>query len=126
MGAQSGCTLVTTLMAAYEVFLQQITGQQEIILGIPAAGQSVTGLYGLVGHCVNLLPMRSHPEGKMLFSEYLKQRKSQVLSDYDHQQITYGSLLQKLNIARDRSRIPLVPLTFNVDLGLDDGVNFRG
>ncbi len=126
MGAQSGCTLVTTLMAAYEVFLQQITGQQEIILGIPAAGQSVTGLYGLVGHCVNLLPMRSHPEGKMLFSEYLKQRKSQVLSDYDHQQITYGSLLQKLNIARDRSRIPLVPLTFNVDLGLDDGVEFPG
>ncbi len=126
MGMQSGCTLVTTLMAAYEVFLQRITGQQEIILGIPAAGQSVTGLYGLVGHCVNLLPMRSHPEGKMLFSEYLRQRKSQVLNDYDHQQITFGSLLQKLNIARDRSRIPLVPLTFNVDLGLDDGVEFPG
>jgi amino acid adenylation domain-containing protein len=126
MGVQSGCTLVTTLMAAYEVLLQQITGQEEIILGIPAAGQSVTGLYDLVGHCVNLLPMRSHPEGKMLFSEYLKQRKSQVLNDYDHQQITFGSLLQKLNIARDRSRIPLIPLTFNVDLGLDDGVEFPG
>jgi amino acid adenylation domain-containing protein len=126
MGAQSGCTLVTTLMAAYEVFLQRITGQQEIILGIPAAGQSVSGLYGLVGHCVNLLPIRSHPEGKMLFSEYLNQRKSQVLNDYDHQQITFGSLLQKLNIARDRSRVPLIPLTFNVDLGLDDGVEFPG
>jgi amino acid adenylation domain-containing protein len=126
MGAQSGCTFVTTLMAAYEVFLQQITGQKEIILGIPAAGQSVTGLYGLVGHCVNLLPMRSQPEGKMLFSDYLKQRKRQVLNDYDHQQITFGSLLQKLNIARDRSRIPLIPLTFNVDLGLDDGVDFPG
>jgi amino acid adenylation domain-containing protein len=126
MGAQSGCTFVTTLMAAYEVFLQQISGQQEIILGIPAAGQSVTGLYNLVGHCVNLLPMRSHPDGKILFSEYLKLRKSQVLNDYEHQQITFGSLLQKLNIARDRSRIPLIPLTFNVDLGLDDGVEFPG
>ena len=70
--------------------------------------------------------MRSKPEGKLLFSEYLKQRKSQILNDYDHQQITFGSLLQKLNIARDRSRVPLVPLTFNVELGLDDGVEFPG
>jgi len=126
LGSLSGCTLVTTLMAAYEVFLHSITGQKEIILGIPTAGQSVSGLYGLVGHCVNLLPMRSQPEGKLLFSEYLNNRKSQVLSDYDHQQITFGSLLQKLNIARDRSRVPLVPLTFNVELGLDDGVEFPG
>ena len=124
LGTQSGCTLVTTLMAAYEVFLHSITGQQEIILGIPTAGQSVTGLYGLVGHCVNLLPMRSKPEGKLLFTEYLKLRKLQILNDYDHQQITFGSLLQKLNIARDGSRVPLIPLTFNVELGLDDGVEF--
>ena len=126
LGSQSGCTLVTTLMASYEVFLHSITGQEEIILGIPTAGQSVTGLYGLVGHCVNLLPMRSKPEGKLLFSDYLKLRKTQMLNDYDHQQITFGSLLQKLNIGRDRSRIPLVPLTFNVELGLDDGVEFPG
>ena len=126
LGALSGCTLVTTLMAAYEVFLHRLTGQQDIILGIPAAGQSVTGLYGLVGHCVNLLPIRSKPEGELLFSDYLRQRKSQVLNDYDHQQITFGTLLQKLNIARDPSRVPLVPLTFNVELGLDDGVEFPG
>ncbi len=126
LGALSGCTLVTTLMAAYEVFLYRLTGQQDIILGIPAAGQSVTGLYGLVGHCVNLLPMRSNPEGQLLFSEYLKQRKPQILNDYDHQQITFGTLLQKLNIARDPSRVPLVPLTFNVEIGLDDGVEFPG
>ena len=126
IGTQSGCTLVTTLMAAFEVFLHSMTGQQKIILGIPTAGQSVTGLYGLVGHCVNLLPMTSKPEGKMLFSEYLNERKWQILKDYDHQQITFGSLLQKLNITRDRSRVPLIPVTFNVELGLDDGVEFPG
>jgi hypothetical protein len=32
--------------------------------GIPTAGHR-DGLYGLVGHCVNLLPMRSKPEGKL-------------------------------------------------------------
>jgi len=31
-----------------------------------------------------------------------------------------------LNIARDSSRVPLVPLVFNIDMGLDDGVAFEG
>jgi amino acid adenylation domain-containing protein len=125
-GASSGCTLVTTFMAAFEIFLYRLTGQSDIVLGIPAAGQSSTGLYGLVGHCVNLLPLRSSPKENISFSEYLKERKLQVLNDYDHWQITFGSLLQKLNIARDRSRVPLLPVTFNVELGLDDGVEFEG
>jgi non-ribosomal peptide synthetase component F len=47
-----------------------------------------------------------------------------MLNDFDHQQFTFGSLLKKLNIARDPSRIPLVPIAFNIDMGLDDGVSF--
>lgn len=125
MGAKSGCTLVTTLMTTYEIFLHLVTGQSNIVLGIPAAGQSTTGHYGLVGHCVNLLPIRSYPNGEMTFSEYLKTRKAQILEDYDHQQITFGSLLKNLNISRDPSRIPLVPLVLNIDMGLDDGVAFE-
>ncbi len=126
MGARYGCSLVTTLMAAFEVFLHRLTDQQEIVLGIPAAGQSLAGLYGLVGHCVNLLPMRSRPEGIILFAEYLKQRKPQILGDYEHQQITFGSLLQKLNIPRDRSRVPLVPVISMLNSDSMKELNFQG
>jgi amino acid adenylation domain-containing protein len=126
MGGRCGCTLVTTLMASFEVFLHLITGQEEIILGIPAAGQSLSGHYGLVGHCVNLLPIRSYPEDELSFEDYLKGRKPQILDDYENQQITFGSLLKKINIIRDTSRIPLVPVVFNIDMGLDDGVVFEG
>ena len=126
MGAKAGASFVTTLMAAYEVFLHRLTGQEDIVLGIPAAGQSATGNYRLVGHCVNLLPLRSNPTGEIPFVEYLKKRKSKILSDYEHQQITFGSLLKKLAITRDASRVPLVPLLFNIDMGLDDGVSFEG
>jgi amino acid adenylation domain-containing protein len=123
-GTRTGCTLVTTLMAGFEIFLHQLTGEPDIVIGIPASGQSIAGLYGLVGHCVNLLPMRSQLRGNLSFSGYLNQRKTEILNDYEHQQITFGSLLKKLNITRDSARVPLVPITFNVDLGLDDGVAF--
>ena len=124
MARKAGASFVTTLLAAFEVFLQQITGHEEIILGLPAAGQSATGNYGLVGHCVNLLALRSYPKGEQSFVDYLKTRKTEVLDAYDHQMYTFGSLLRKLNIPRDASRLPLVPVVFNIDIGMDEGVKF--
>lgn len=126
LGKANGSSFVTTLLAAFEIFLQRLTGQDEIILGLPAAGQSATGNYRLVGHCVNLLALRSHPKGDQSFKTYLKIRTSAILDAYDHQQYTFGSLLKKLNIARDASRIPLVPVMFNIDMGMDDDVDFYG
>src|SRR5690606_12025553 len=126
VGAASGASLVSTLIAAFETYLHIITRQGDIVLGVPAAGQNATGLYELVGHCVNLLPLKSNPKGEQSFGEYLSLRKSQILDAYDHQQFTFGTLLQKLNIARDSSRIPLVPVNFNIDMGMDANVAFSG
>jgi amino acid adenylation domain-containing protein len=123
-GLSVGASFVTTLLASFEVFLYQITGQDDLIVGLPSAGQAATGMNHLVGHCVNLLPLRSKPVPNVSFQDYLKKRKSELFDDYDHQQLSFGHLLQKLNIARDPSRIPLVPVVFNIDLGMTDGVEF--
>jgi amino acid adenylation domain-containing protein len=125
-GAKIGCSLVTTLISVYEIFLHRLTGQSEIVMGVPTAGQAVSEHYDLVGQCVNLLPIRSFPEGELSVTDYLKKRKSQILSDYDHRNFTYGSLLKKLKINRDASRIPILPVIFNIDLGLNDFVDFQG
>ncbi|HEY4876588.1 MAG TPA: condensation domain-containing protein, partial [Puia sp.] len=117
MGASAGCSFVTTLIASYEIFLHRLTGQKDVVLGLPAAGQSVTNNYALIGHCVNLLPLRSNLEEGKTFIEYLKERKKKILDDYDHQQFTFGSLLKKINITRDPSRVPLVPAVLNIDTG---------
>jgi amino acid adenylation domain-containing protein len=126
LGTKAGCSFVTTLIVAFEAFLYRLTGQNDLIVGLPTAGQSATGYLGLVGHCVNLLPLRSFPQGELSFSQYLQQRKEAILDAYDHQQLTFSGLLKKLPIARDPSRVPMVPVIFNVDMGLDNGVHFTG
>ncbi|MFD0793016.1 amino acid adenylation domain-containing protein [Mucilaginibacter litoreus] len=126
LARKAGLSFVNTILASFEVFLHQVTGQDEVIIGLPAAGQSASGNFGLVGHCVNLLPLRSFPHGDQTFINYLKDRKNVVLDAYDHQRYTFGSLLKKLNIPRDASRLPLVPVVFNIDIGMDDGVAFHG
>ncbi|BAY10596.1 non-ribosomal peptide synthetase [Calothrix sp. NIES-2098] len=127
LGSKFGCSFMTTILAGFEAWLHRITGQNDLVVGIPAAGQAALGQYNLVGHCVNLLPLRSQVNGAQSFSEYLQSRRSIVLDAYDHQQFTFGSLVKKLSIPRDSSRIPLVPITFNIDQGLDsDKLPFAG
>ena len=120
LGTQSGCSFMSTLLAGFEVWLYRLTGQSDVVVGVLAAGQAATGMYNLVGHCVNLLPMRSQVIGHQTFSDYLQVRKSTILDAYDHQQFTFGSLVEKLKIPRDASRIPLVPVLLNIDQGLDN------
>ncbi|GAB3264612.1 hypothetical protein GCM10027347_31780 [Larkinella harenae] len=126
MGLKAGCSFVTTLLGAFEVLLHRLSGQEDIVVGLPAAGQSITGNNRLVGHCVNLLPLRSHLEPNQKFADFLKICRQSVFDAYEHQRLTFSDLVRKLNIPRDASRIPLVPIVFNIDMGMNDGVQFHG
>ncbi|MEH1853289.1 MAG: amino acid adenylation domain-containing protein [Nostoc sp.] len=119
LGTKLGCSFMTTILGGFEVWLHRLTGQNDLVVGIPSAGQAALGQYNLVGHCVNLLPLRSQIDGEKSFSDYLQTRRSAVLDAYDHQQFTFGNLVKKLVLPRDSSRIPLVPIIFNIDQALD-------
>lgn len=127
LGAQRHCSFMTTLLSAFEIFLHRVTGQTDIPLGIFAAGQAAVGDFCLVGHCVNTLPLRTQVAPQISFSDYLRTRNSQILDAYDHQQFTFGDLVQTLSMSRDPSRIPLIPIIFNIDQGLPpDQMPFEG
>ncbi|WP_456441537.1 non-ribosomal peptide synthetase [Psychroserpens sp.] len=124
VGVKSGCSFVTALMSAFEVLLYLQTGQDDVVVGLPSAGQAATGKTHLIGHCVNLLPLRSKIKPDQSFNEYLKDRKLSIFDAYDHQQLSFGELVQELHIQRDPSRVPLVPVVFNIDMGMDSNVDF--
>ncbi len=126
LGASAGCSLVTTLVACFEVLLYKLTYAEQVVIGLPAAGQPVTGFDALVGHCVNLLPIVSKPKSKIAFIDYLKERKKAILNDYEHQQISFGTLMKKLPAHRQLSSVPLIPIVLNIDIDLDKGAEFEG
>ncbi|MEP2281000.1 amino acid adenylation domain-containing protein [Maribacter sp.] len=125
-GIKGNTSLVLTLMAAFELLLYKTTQNDSIVLGLPVAGQSSMGAKHLVGHCVKLLPMKSDLDVNDSFIDYLKKRKSANFDAFENQELSFGSLLKKLNIPRIPGRVPLVPVVFNVDMDLDDGVTFEG
>ena len=73
----------------------------------------------VVGHCVNLLPIRTAIDWQGGFAEYLAQVRSTMLDAFDHQNFTYGELVRALNMPRDADRLTLMPVVFNIDNGID-------
>ncbi|HEV2436224.1 MAG TPA: condensation domain-containing protein, partial [Verrucomicrobiae bacterium] len=125
LGAQRGATLFTTLLAAYGTWLCRLTGQNEIVVGIPVADRAMAGGESLVGHCVNFLPLRLEFNPEETFEANLRRVQKVFLEAYEHQQCTFGRLLQKLNFSRDPSRMPLVSVTFNTQR-LGEELKFAG
>lgn len=115
MSAKHGCTMYMTLLAAYEVLLYRLSGQSDLVVGIPVAGQAAMASGSVVGHCVNTLPLRTTVQDDAPFTRQLQRTKQEVVDAQEHQALTFGSLLQKLRLARDASRTPLVSTTFNLD-----------
>ncbi len=125
-GARHGASLFTTLFSGFAALLHRLSGADDMVIGVPAAGQSASGLHRLVGHCVNLLPVRVRLDGTQPWAVLLRQASSTVLDAFEHQALTYGTLLKKLPVARDASRLPLVSVMFNLDQPASGGDAFPG
>ncbi|MGH6935144.1 MAG: condensation domain-containing protein, partial [Methylocella sp.] len=67
--ARNGCTLFAVLLTAYQLLLARLSGQTDIVAGIPTAGQSLHGEGPLVGHCVIFLPLRGQFSEGVTFLE---------------------------------------------------------
>jgi amino acid adenylation domain-containing protein len=123
--ARLGCTLYVTLLSAFQILLHRLTRQSEVVVGISAAGQALLDDVSLVGHCVHFLPMLSELEKTCPVKEYLTTTRRRLLDAYDHQEFTYGTLLRKLSIPRDPSRLPLIEVQFNLEK-LGTNLHFEG
>jgi amino acid adenylation domain-containing protein len=115
VGAKHGCTLFVTLLAGFEALLSRLSGQEDFVVGVPMAGQTLLENGHLVGHCVNLMPLRCRIEPAARFVDHLKSVRHAFLDTQSHQQVSFGSLVRKLNVPRDPSRTPLVSVMFNID-----------
>src|SRR5581483_8945294 len=107
--AQEGASLYAFLLTAFAVLLQQLSGQEDLVIGIPAAGQAISGWPRMVGHAVNILPLRASFGADAPFASALKEIRGALLEGLEHGRYTFGTLL---------TRLPLVSVLFNLDRAL--------
>jgi len=117
VGRAQGATLFATLAAAFQVLLHRMSGQDEILLGAPAAGRTAPELAGTVGYFVNPVVLRADLSADLPFTSHLARVRRRVLGALAHQSFPFPLLAERLQPVRDSGRSPL----FQVMLVLHQG-----
>ena len=113
-GAKLGSTLFATLLGSFQLLVGRISGQSDVVVAVPTAGQTHLE-QTLLGHCVHLLPIRGSWTSDTRLSDHLKSTSTQILDAYDHQQTTLGSIIRELGIKHQQGRVPLAQVQFNLE-----------
>jgi amino acid adenylation domain-containing protein len=114
-GAKVGNTLFVTLLGAFQALIGRLCDQEEVVVGVPTAGQSLLEDQILVGHCVNFLPIRARWSRETSMKQHLANVAKRVLDAYEHQSYTLGTLVRKLDLPREQNRVPLAEIQFNLE-----------
>jgi amino acid adenylation domain-containing protein len=105
-------TLFAVLLAVYNVLLARLSGQEDIVVGVPSAGRQHPSLEPVVGMLVNTLALRNFPTAGTPFADFLSQLWQRSIQAFDHQEFQLEELVAKLPGSRDPGRNPLFDTFF--------------
>ncbi|XHF15017.1 amino acid adenylation domain-containing protein [Archangium gephyra] len=112
---ERGASLYMVLLAAYKVLLQRLTGQRETVVGTAHAGRQGGGFDGSVGMFVNSLPVRTLARPGASFVDFLDEVKQRCLETYEHQELPFDLLAQRLGATSKRGHNPLFETMFSYE-----------
>jgi hypothetical protein len=100
-------TFYIMMLALFNVLLSKYTGQEDIIIGSPAAARDRRQLEPIAGVFINALAMRNFPGSHLTFKEFLETVKTGSLEAFEHQGYPFGRLMEQLGEPKDLGRNPI-------------------
>jgi len=107
-------TLFITLFAAFAVLLRRMSGQDDLLVGIPIAGRKGAE----VENPHRLLREHACPaaqvDPRLSFLDLLSNLKTTMIDAFEHQDMPFEKLVLELNPKRDLSHSPLIQVMFSL------------
>ena len=111
----ASATPFSVLMSAFAVLLWRLSGQRDMVLCIPFAGQAMVGADNMIGDGVNTLPLRIRIDPAESLSQLIKRVHTQLLDAADNQDTTLLSIARRLNERHLRGGETLSRIIFNLN-----------
>ncbi|WP_148193603.1 condensation domain-containing protein, partial [Pseudomonas syringae] len=108
-------------MGAWAVLLARLSGQEEVVVGMPVANRRRAEIEGLIGLFVNTLAVRVDTSGEPDVVTLLERIKARVVEAQDHQDLPFEQVVERLRPPRSLAHSPLfqASLTWDGSQGLE-------
>ncbi|WP_435209170.1 condensation domain-containing protein [Micromonospora sp. bgisy143] len=117
LARRAGATVNAVVLAGLTALLRQATGQEDLLLGMPAAGRASTDLEPLIGCFATMLVLRVDTGGDPSVRDLVRRVHRTVSEAYAHQEAPYARVVEEVRPVRDPSVNPL----FQVLATMTDG-----
>ncbi|WP_387467350.1 amino acid adenylation domain-containing protein [Photorhabdus sp. RM323S] len=107
LSQKNGMTLFMTVMAAWAIVLNRLSGQDSVVIGTPFANRNRTEIREMVGFFVNMLPVRIDIDSELSIEGLLNQVKNTVINVQDNQDIPFERIVEVINPERSLSYSPI-------------------
>lgn len=105
-------TLYVVLCAMFNILLHHYSGQDDICLGTPIAGRNHRVLESLIGFFANTLTIRSKISFGQKISDYLEQMKHSIFEIFEHRDVPFDKIVERVNPVRSPSHNPIFQTAF--------------
>ncbi|MEO7102886.1 MAG: amino acid adenylation domain-containing protein [Gemmatimonadaceae bacterium] len=113
LGREGNATLFMTVLAAFQLWLGRLSGQDDIVVGTPVAGRANVASEKMIGCCMNVLPIRVRIDAKLSFRDLLRNVRDTVLQGLAQQEVPFDAIVNRTQPERDLSHAPLTQVIFN-------------
>ena len=110
---REGVTAFMVLLAALNVLLYRLTGEQDIRIGVPNANRNRVETENIVGFFVNTQVIRCVLDGGRSLRDVLQQVREAALGAQSHQDLPFEQLVSALNPERVSADNPLFQVMYN-------------
>ena len=119
-------TVAMVLYAAWSILLSRLSGQTDIVVGMPVANRRRTELEELIGFFVNTLAVRVRLDEDPVLDKLLQQVREAFLEAQTHQDAPFDKVVEALKPVRSLSHSPLFQVMFVLQNATRGSVELSG